>query len=528
MSIRAAAFASVIAGPALSQEPLSVIDWLDGRNAPPVAAPVTPPVAAPITPPTARPNGLTGEPPVADSVQVPDVEARPLDAPSIEAVGLLPTNRTGLPASLWSSSDGARLARLVRRTEADVPAIAALLNTLLLAEAHPPRYTGPEARFLAARIARLIEGGAIDPALALLERAGPARPDLFPLWLEAALLQGNPAAPCEALTEDASLSEDLATTIFCAARQGDWPRAMLTFESARSLDLLSARDTDLLWRFLEPEFSEELPSLPPPVRPSVLQFRLFEAIGEPLPTTRLPRAFAATDLGGDQGWKAQLTAAERLARAGTLSENRLLGIYSLRQPAASGGIWDRVEALQRFDIAMTARNPTSVATALLRVWPQMEEAGLLVPFATLYAERLLALPLSGAARRLSVRAGFLSPVYESAAAITESNDPETAFLSAIARGTAPAAQSDLPHASAIAAAFSEGATPPAILQRMLQDGQLGEAILRAIALFSQGAAGNDPQLTDALATFRAVGLEDTARRAALQLALLSETRGTRP
>ncbi|SIS78751.1 hypothetical protein SAMN05421759_103262 [Roseivivax lentus] len=523
MSIRASVLAAFVAAPAGAQEPLSVIDWLDGRDAPPVAAPVTPP-----------PNGAPGpaqsreEPPVAASVDVPEVDAQPLDAPSVEAVGLLPAHRSGLPPSLWSASDGAALSRLVASSRADLPAIAALLNTLLLAEAHPPRGVGDGARFLAARVARLIEGGAVDPALALLERAGPQRADLFPLWLDAALLEGNPAGPCEALSQDAGLSDDLAATVYCAARQGDWPRAMLTFESARSLDLLEPRDADLLSRFLEPEFSEDLPALPPPVRPSVLQFRLFEAIGEPLPTARLPRAFAATDLGGDQGWKAQLTAAERLARAGTLSENRLLGIYSLRQPAASGGIWDRVEALQRFDIAMTARNPTSVATALTRVWPEMAAAGLLVPFATLYAERLLALPLTGDARRLAIRAGFLSPVYERAASLAPGSDAEAAFLASIARGEAPGSIPDLPHAAAIAGAFAADAAPPSGLQRHLQNGQLGEAILRAIALFAQGAAGNDAQLTDALATFRAVGLEDTARRAALQLALLDDMRGGQP
>ena len=43
-----------------------------------------------------------------------------------------------------------------------------------------------------------------------------------------------------------------------------------------------------------------------------------------------------------------------------------------------------------------------------------------------------------------------------------------------------------------------------------------------MALFSSGAAGNGDDLTDALALFRTVGLEDTARRAALQLILLEQ------
>ncbi len=59
---------------------------------------------------------------------------------------------------------------------------------------------------------------------------------------------------------------------------------------------------------------------------------------------------------------------------------------------------------------------------------------------------------------------------------------------------------------------------------MLARGQLGESLLSAMELMDDGAAGNLGALTEALATFRAVGLEDTARRAALQVALL-DTRG---
>lgn len=43
-----------------------------------------------------------------------------------------------------------------------------------------------------------------------------------------------------------------------------------------------------------------------------------------------------------------------------------------------------------------------------------------------------------------------------------------------------------------------------------------------MALFSSGAEGNLEDLTEALATLRAVGLEDTARRAAIQFLILSD------
>jgi hypothetical protein len=54
----------------------------------------------------------------------------------------------------------------------------------------------------------------------------------------------------------------------------------------------------------------------------------------------------------------------------------------------------------------------------------------------------------------------------------------------------------------------------------LDDGKLGEALLRAIALFDAGSDGDLRSVTDALTVLRAVGLEDVARRAALQLMIL--------
>ena len=49
---------------------------------------------------------------------------------------------------------------------------------------------------------------------------------------------------------------------------------------------------------------------------------------------------------------------------------------------------------------------------------------------------------------------------------------------------------------------------------------MGEAILRTLVLLDDGASGDPVALTQALATLRAFGLEETARRAALQILLL--------
>ncbi len=465
------------------------------------------------------------EPPVSESAVIPQVEETPLGAPSVGAVGLLTMRTTGLPVSMWQGAQTDTLIDLMTAVRPAVPALREMLAVLLLAEADPPEDGAEGARLLAARLDRLEAMGAVDVALALLERAGHDDPLLFARWMNLRLLTGKTDAPCTQMLARPGLSSDLSLRVFCTARAGDWARAALTLQTAAALGQLSDRRVDLLERFLDPDVAEASPLPPPPVRPTPLEFRLLEALGEPLPTVPLPLPFAVVDVRGDNGWRAQLAAAERLARVGALPANQLLGLYSLRKPAASGGIWDRVAALQAFETALERSRNGSLGPALTRVWPQMASAGLLVPFAELFGEPLSRANLSGRAAAMARRTAFLSPDYETlAAALPDS--AETRFLTAIARGEAPQSPVPLPHASAVTAAF-DGATPPDILTEQLAEGRLGEVILRAIQLFASGAAGNSDDLTDAVATLRAVGLEDTARRASLQLMILDDERARR-
>ncbi len=468
---------------------------------------------------------LAQDAPVADSATPPSVETAPLDAPNPGAAGLLPPSVTGLPGSLWRSSDPAVLSTLIAALDLSVPMLREQMRTLMLAEADPPAGDADLAH-LTGRLGWLVDSGAVEEARALLDLTGVDDPRLFRHWADLGLLLGRSEPVCQTLERNPTLSDDMSLRIFCTARGGDWTRAALLLRTGETLGELRGRQAELLTRFLDPELAEG--ELLPPVRPSPLEFRLFEALGEPLPTAPLPLPFAVLDLSGDNGWRDQIQAAERLARAGSLPPNRLLGIYSLREPAASGGLWDRVEALQAFERALERGAPDTVGLTLRQVWPQMASAGLLVPFSQLFAAPLAAVEgLDPAAARLAARAAFLSPAYEELASGLTLNSPEIAFLSAIARGDAPTAPlPDLPHAEAVAEGFGEAAPPPVLTEQLAQ-GRLGEVILRAMALFASGAAGNGGDLTDALATLRAVGLEDTARRAALELVLLDAERARR-
>lgn len=487
-----------------AQAPLSAIDWLERRGAAPAALP--PPVAP-----------VIAEPPVARSATAPVIEVLPLDAPQQSTVGLLPTHVTGLPANLWAGSAAEDLSRLLGQLDVTAhPAMTSLLYTLLLAEAEPPADSAPPLAFLRERAAKLLDMGAVEPAAALLDRAGPPTPLLFAVSVETALLTGTPEAACAALRRAPFLSQDPAVRVFCAAREADWQTAVTLLHSAEALGTLTPDMADLLARYLDPELAETAPPLSPPDTPDALQFRLFEAIGERLPTAPLPRRFAVADLGGDSGWKAQIEAAERLARAGAISENRLLGIYSEGRASASGGVWDRVEAIQKFEAALDSRDPGTISAALNRAWGQMLRHGLAVPFADLFGPGLAALALPGQDVATVV---LLSPGYESAAATLPATMPDRTLLQAVATGQAPQTLPREVMRAAIATAFGEPALPDRIAP-FAGPGRLGEAILTCLRLFETGARGNPADLRDSLQGLRALGLEDTARRAALYLLLV--------
>lgn len=496
------ALASALAGAAHANDPLSAIEWLEKRPKQ-VVVPLTP--LAPLK---------IDEPPVANSITTPEVVVTALGAPVRSAAGLLPSSVTGLPRNLWAGSEVQSLETLVGAMNVEaLPSLQSLLFTLLLAEADPPSDT-QSSRFLRARVKKLLDLGAVDPATALLDRADPAHLDLFDYYFDAALLNGDADAPCKALGGDPSLSRDLARRIFCDVQSQNWDNAALTLATADAIGALQPVDVALLERFLDPELFEDSVLPTPPARPSVLQFRLYEAIGEDLPTTALPRAFAATDLGGDSGWKAQLDAAERLARIGAISENRLLGIYTSRIPSASGGIWDRVEAVQRLETALASGDPVAIIKQTRRAWLKMQEAGLEVPFATLFTEALMRLPSTGTDADLITRIALLSPSYEQAVA-RQTNDPALKTMQSIAIGE-PKSQSTEAITAAIVRSFS-GEAVPQYLSDMSKDERLGEAILRAMSL---SASGDSSAIQNGLAFLRSVGLEDTARRTALQLVLL--------
>ncbi|AZV78364.1 hypothetical protein EBB79_11075 [Parasedimentitalea marina] len=486
-------------------DPLSAISWLQQTN-----------------PNTSLPDTVLLEPPVAGTALQPQIVVTPLEK-LLAPVGLVPSSATGLPVDLWKGSSSVTLSRLIARVGVrDNPAMQSLLFTLLLSETRPP--SGTDDKFLLARLDRLMELGATDPAQALAEQAGPSNNlDRFQRWFDATLLTGDEDRSCAALTAKPYLSPEYSARIFCAARRGDWQTAALTLEATHALALMPKQELDLLDRFLSPDVFEFAPPLPRPHDPNPLTFRLFETIGERLSTAPLPRAFASADLRDIAGWKAQLEAAERLTRIGALNPNQLLGLYTDRLPAASGGIWDRVAALQRFETALNSTSVDAVSKTLPAVWQAMSQARIEVAFADLFSDKIAQVSLTGDSAELAWHIRLLSPSYEPTALPIPVDTRRNRFLSALAQGKPNEVAATTALEQAIGDGFAANTLPPKDMQILLDSGQLGEAILRSMEMFEQGATGNLSDLSAALVTFRAVGLEDTARRAALQLMLLERT-----
>jgi len=504
-----------VALPSAAEAPLSAIDWLSQS----VATPATLPRVAPM-PPGARAPTKTGVP------QPGAITVAPLGQRPPVGLGLVTASRSGLPLDIWAKSQSGELARLLRAERPDaLPAVRGLLYTLLLAEFAPPKDGDPQNAVFLARIDKLLDLGALEPALALLEMLEKPDPESFRRWFDVSLLVGEEERACRVMTATPQIAPTFPARIFCLARGGDWNAAALSLRTGTTLGTIDPSMDALLARFLDPDLFEEDGDLPPPERPSPLVLRLMEAIGQPLPTATLPVAFAQADLRSNSGWKARIEAGERLSRTGAIPPNRLLGLYSEQKPAASGGVWERVRGVQTLEAALTARDPEAVAASLAPVWDQMQAQELEVPFAQIFGGRLAALDLPGEAGQLAFRIGLLSESFETVALRRTAANEAEAFLIGVARGEADGLVAPDQMGVAVQAAFA--AKTPVLdddTTGLLSEGRLGETLLKAIDQITMGASGDLREVTSGLALLRHVGLEKIARQAALELLLL-ERRG---
>ncbi|WP_296641556.1 hypothetical protein [Roseinatronobacter sp.] len=495
--------------------PLSAIDWLEQALTQPIGPAAPPRQTMPQSLP--EPSAQTDMPAEAESGQI---TSRPLTKSTLDSTGLFAAARIGLPHDVWGGStlDNV-IAAIARQTPDMVPAAQRLLLRLLLAEFAPPQLNADDmvGQLLAARLDKLIEIGALEQATQLLETASGQTAALNARAFDIALLLGEEDRACTRLQGQLFAENGEAARIFCFARQGEWQSAYAALGAARALGGLDHSEADLLARFLEEE--DGTPSLAPPQDLTPMGWRILEALGEPVGTGTLPVAFAHADLRGTSGWRAQIDAAERLTRTGVMQPGRLMGIYTHRRAAASGGVWDRVRAVQALDDALDQGDTTAISAALIRAWPLFEQIELDSAFARIVAERIAPHNLTGTAVMLQWTVLLLAEERLDRAAQIAPDTATSRLAMALALGDS------LPTASAgsigpvIAAAFAEPALPqPQSL--WLRNDERGRLVLDALAQIAGATQGDMLAAERGLATLLALGLTQDARQIALELLLL--------
>ncbi len=494
--------------------PLSAIDWLERA----MSAPLPQQSTAPPPPP-----------PDDTLITLPakgfeEISSAPLGRSELETTGLFTAERVGLPRGLWGPTPTSEIVAAIVSLPADtMPAAARLSLRLLMAEFAPPLQNIPETRgaLLLARVDKLVELGALEQAGQLIAAAPETSAALNARAFDIALLLGEEDRACAHMSGQIAAQHSHSAQIFCMARRGDWQSAFASLQVGRALGLLDENEAALLTRFLEEEEEEGQITPPPHITP--LGWRIMEALGDPVTTASLPVAYAHADLRGTSGWRSQLDAAERLTRANVLEPNRLLGLYTQRRAAASGGLWERVRIIQHLERALQQRNQIAISTALTEAWPLFAAVELEVAFAQMKGEALAKTPLSGAAAEIMWKMLLLT---QENAALADELAPDTdlgRFIMALAKGAEVLPVSSASMAGAIHAAFSTSELPQQV-QEQLDSGAVGLTLLGALSQIADGAAGDLHAATLGLQRLRALGLDPVARQIAIELLLL-ERRG---
>ena len=490
MRIRYFIYLFLLASPLSAQAPLSAIDWLSKENS--------------------KYQRSTLEVKNVDVESTNDIQVSTLNSNQYEAVGLLPIYVTGIPSTIWrnSSFDDLEYLFKIMPTFSYSP-LQELMYSLLLAEARPPSNEPARYAFLDVRLNKLLNYGAVDPAIALIERASPVPERMIPLLFDISLLSSNNFPICDPIFQNTRNKDLQAELIYCYARKGDWLTAHLILKTEEVLGDLTIHEVSLLDRYLEVDFDVDLNALlPPPELITPLSYRLYEAIGEPIPAEYLPIQFSQSDLYGVNGWRAQVIAAERLASTGAIPGNQILGIYTNHSPGVSGGIWERVKVVNDLDKAL--ENNENLEKSFQDAWKVFKRTDQLTVFAKLFALKVFEKNLSAKSKEIAAELLLLTNNFK----ITEGYWNSSDIRFGLTTGDFSRVKVSNETENIILKIFNEPSMP-FLVEQKLNQGKLGEVILNALLQFEMGIEGNLKDLSESLSTLNLIGLETTARRAAL-------------
>jgi hypothetical protein len=483
------------AASAPAQAPLSAIDWLSDsiKNPPVFEIPTdTTPLVAPLIQDISVKKGLT---PV-----------------SPDAIGLLSPTLTGFSAGLWGDMLAGDIANLLTNFPNEgTPEARSLFRRILLAQANPAPNDIQNGLVLQARVARLLDIGALDAAEALIGLAPATNPPIFQQKFEIAILTNRTSEVCEVLKATPAISDDLSARVFCLARSGDWNAAAITLSLGAGIGAIDPAREEMLIRFLDPELFEGEPD---PIAPN--------------PTTGLlPLPYLYRDIGTRAPLRAKLEASERLVMAGSLPSNLLFAAYREGKAASSGGVWGRANSIQTLDEALLKGDPDGISSAVLTAYAEFSDAGLLKALAEEYAETLAELEYSREFTDAKLQildllhlANISNLEWADRAVLDDNRQLALAIVTQAPLVINPAG-------SAMQQAIVNGLSGPlpespatARLLDLLEEGQQGQAILASLRLLSSGALADPEGVRTGLYVLVAAGQSATARRIAVQILLL--------
>lgn len=452
------------------------------------------------------------------------IDVQPLDSSSKSPIGVLPPDQSGIPTDIWGSSDADTIARLITpHLPGALPEITAFWQRLALAETIPPAGRGTAGDVLRARVDHLLNAGALDQAEALLQSAAPLTPQLFRRAFDVGLLTGRADDACATMRSSPNLAPGIKARIFCLARSGDWAAAALTLRTAETLGQVSADEAALMGRFLDPELFEDDPEPPLAKDLTSLDFVMRDILGLQRARGTLPLAFLHTDLDNTTPWRARVIATERLVRSQGLPPQQLLSLYAGGNPAASGGVWVRLDAVKDLYAAIDSDNAEDIGAALIAAYRALADARLGFALTPLAVNELRDVALTNEAARLRFDLWLMTPNYaELVWDYTPTNRIE-AFLQAVALNQFDGVRAKTDLEAAVLAGLTRSEQRGTLIWAV-EDNRRGEAILKALATLVRSQHADPVALEIALVVLRRSGLEDEARRIALQALLASEGR----
>ena len=499
-----------ISGGQLAAEPNSAIPWLSeslkaetGRN---------------------WQNGV-GPLPGNDAIDI-----SPLDDETLDGKGILPQDQTGFPKNLWGKSSSLRVRKaLLNHEVGGVPEVRAAFIRILLAETTTPLGSTSKSEVLLTRVDRLMELGALDQAEALLKHTGYQDHEQFRRAFDVAILTERTGKVCRDLRTTPSLSPTLPARIFCLARSGDWNAAEITMSLGREIGDISPEKEEVLAWFLDPQLfeGEKAPPIPDPI--TALDYVMRDAVALPRPSGSLPLAFLHIDIHEEAPMRARIEAGERLVRSGVVAPNVLFHAYRAGKPAASGGVWDRADVVQKLDRAFGNKDISEIEKRLEEADYLLSDHGLRLALAMSYADNLSRMNTSDFSRaarnqifELLLLAGETSRARDWLGASqaprqqlllhlidAETAVPDEARLDDMEKA-AYAGLDTLPGYSEEAEYYVE----------MASSGQTGIVLLKILEMLSDGLETDPGDLRTALHVLNRIGLSKIARRIALETLLL--------